>query len=435
MRKVDPKVEEAVETLNMKDGPTRRKLLSGTGLISATAAASALLAACSSSSSTATAAKSAAGNFPKHPRVEVRLHQPRHHQPVLRAHPVRVRGRRGAARHSQAVLDRVGQLQRAADGQRHERRDLGEGERHRGRGDQRHRVHHPGRQRHERRHSGQSPTTPTATPPATRGHQPARLHRPGPVRLRPGSWGRGSRRPCPAAGDAVGFIATPGTANIQPRIDGAKAALKAPARTSTSPRSPPVPSCRRRTPRSTPTCWHTSPRSRGSSRWTRARRRPCPADRRQIQPPGQGGLRRVRPHPADAVAIKAGSLGFTIDQQPYLQGFLPALYLYLCNLSGGLVEPAGDQHRPVLRHQGQCGSLPVHHVPLRGLQHGEEASSRTPERSRPESTTERIRAWITALAAGDWSRENGPSPRQPARGSPRERQETIDVSETAERAR
>ena len=34
MRKVDPKVEEAVETLNMKDGPSRRKLLSGTGLIS-----------------------------------------------------------------------------------------------------------------------------------------------------------------------------------------------------------------------------------------------------------------------------------------------------------------------------------------------------------------------------------------------------------------
>ena len=33
MRKVDPKVEEAVETLNMKDGPSRRKLLSGTGLM------------------------------------------------------------------------------------------------------------------------------------------------------------------------------------------------------------------------------------------------------------------------------------------------------------------------------------------------------------------------------------------------------------------
>ena len=37
--------------------------------------------------------------------------------------------------------------------------------------------------------------------------------------------------------------------------------------------------------------------------------------------------------------VKAGDLEFTIDQQPYLQGFLPVLYLYLFNLSGGLVNP------------------------------------------------------------------------------------------------
>src|SRR5580658_1800436 len=68
MDRVDPKVDEAIETLNMKDGPSRRKLLKGTGLVSATAAASALLAACSSSSSPANAAaKDTAGNFPKVP--------------------------------------------------------------------------------------------------------------------------------------------------------------------------------------------------------------------------------------------------------------------------------------------------------------------------------------------------------------------------------
>jgi simple sugar transport system substrate-binding protein len=75
MKKVDPKVDEAIQTLNMKDGPSRRKLLTGTGLVSATAAASALLAACSSSSSassssggsTASAAAGAIGNFPKTP--------------------------------------------------------------------------------------------------------------------------------------------------------------------------------------------------------------------------------------------------------------------------------------------------------------------------------------------------------------------------------
>src|SRR6202046_722717 len=75
MDNVDPKSEEAIDTLNMQDGPTRRKLLTGTGLVSATAAASALLAACSSSSSASSsssgagagAATGAAGNFPKTP--------------------------------------------------------------------------------------------------------------------------------------------------------------------------------------------------------------------------------------------------------------------------------------------------------------------------------------------------------------------------------
>jgi simple sugar transport system substrate-binding protein len=70
MDKVDPKVDEAIQTLNMKDGLSRRRLLKGTGMVSATAAASALLAACSSTGSTAStssSAKNVAGNFPKTP--------------------------------------------------------------------------------------------------------------------------------------------------------------------------------------------------------------------------------------------------------------------------------------------------------------------------------------------------------------------------------
>src|ERR1700749_1369785 len=82
MDRVDPKVDEAIQTLNMKDGPTRRRLLAGTGLVSATAAASALLAACSSNSTasgstssssssrggpSSSAAAAAAGNFPAVP--------------------------------------------------------------------------------------------------------------------------------------------------------------------------------------------------------------------------------------------------------------------------------------------------------------------------------------------------------------------------------
>src|SRR3984957_8383375 len=75
MREVDPKVDEAIQTLNMKDGPTRRKRRAGTGRVVATAAASALLAACSSSSNSSTgtvkvstsAANAVAGNFPQVP--------------------------------------------------------------------------------------------------------------------------------------------------------------------------------------------------------------------------------------------------------------------------------------------------------------------------------------------------------------------------------
>src|ERR1039457_7045329 len=71
-KKIDPVVDEAIETLNMKDGPSRRRLLEGAGLFSATAAASALIAAGSSSSSssagTGGVARAPAGNFPTTPK-------------------------------------------------------------------------------------------------------------------------------------------------------------------------------------------------------------------------------------------------------------------------------------------------------------------------------------------------------------------------------
>jgi simple sugar transport system substrate-binding protein len=68
MGKVHPKVDEAIETLNMRDNPTRRRLLEGAGLVSAAGAASALLAACSSSTTTHAAVSSSGKNpFPTVP--------------------------------------------------------------------------------------------------------------------------------------------------------------------------------------------------------------------------------------------------------------------------------------------------------------------------------------------------------------------------------
>ena len=43
--------------------------------------------------------------------------------------------------------------------------------------------------------------------------------------------------------------------------------------------------------------------------------------------------------PTTVELLAEGVIDFTIDQQPYLQGFLPVIYLYLRNLSGGAVLP------------------------------------------------------------------------------------------------
>jgi simple sugar transport system substrate-binding protein len=37
--------------------------------------------------------------------------------------------------------------------------------------------------------------------------------------------------------------------------------------------------------------------------------------------------------------VQAGALLFSIDQQAYLQGFVPTMQLFLYNLSGGLMKP------------------------------------------------------------------------------------------------
>lgn len=44
--------------------------------------------------------------------------------------------------------------------------------------------------------------------------------------------------------------------------------------------------------------------------------------------------------PETLALIQSGDMTFTTDQQPYLQGFIPVLQLYLYKLSGGAVSPA-----------------------------------------------------------------------------------------------
>ena len=62
--------------------------------------------------------------------------------------------------------------------------------------------------------------------------------------------------------------------------------------------------------------------------------------------------------PRTLQAIADGHLDFTIDQQPYLQGFLPILQLFLARYSGGLVAPADTNTGLQLRHARATSALP-----------------------------------------------------------------------------
>jgi simple sugar transport system substrate-binding protein len=143
------------------------------------------------------------------------------------------------------------------------------------------------------------------------------------------------------SGEAVGFIATPGALNIQPRIDGASDAIKQSGK--------PIKFTAVGTNADVP---------KGLSIIDAyAQGHPDLAgmlavDAGSTQSVGQvvakysmrdkglkvaGGFDLV---PDTLNAIKSGNLDYTIDQQPYLQGFLPVLYLYMYKLSGGLVFPS-----------------------------------------------------------------------------------------------
>jgi simple sugar transport system substrate-binding protein len=143
------------------------------------------------------------------------------------------------------------------------------------------------------------------------------------------------------SGNVVGFIATPGQLNIQPRIDGASDAIKQSGK--------PL--------KFSPVATNADVTKGASIIDAYAQGHPDLAgmlavDAGSTQAVGQtvqkykmrdkglkvaGGFDLV---PSTLNSIKGGSLDYTIDQQPYLQGFLPVLYLYLYKLSGGLVFPS-----------------------------------------------------------------------------------------------
>jgi simple sugar transport system substrate-binding protein len=137
-------------------------------------------------------------------------------------------------------------------------------------------------------------------------------------------------------GEIVIFIATPGSANIQPRYDGAASVL-APAGYSV---------------KTVATGTSTAGVALAEKAFFASNQKITGAfavDAGSTEVLGAqlvaSGLAGKIPAggfdltPGTLTAINARQLDFTIDQDPYLQGFLPVLYLYMFNLTGGLVLP------------------------------------------------------------------------------------------------
>lgn len=143
----------------------------------------------------------------------------------------------------------------------------------------------------------------------------------------------------PGGGEIALFIATPGSANIQPRIDGAKDTLKA---------HPNIKYSVVATGAAVPAeltvinSWATGhPSAKGMFAVDAGSTQGVA---QTIQKQGlrskgwKGGGYDLTPTTQQLLA--AGQIDFTIDQQPYLQGFLPILELYLLKASQGLTGAA-----------------------------------------------------------------------------------------------
>ena len=142
------------------------------------------------------------------------------------------------------------------------------------------------------------------------------------------------------SGEVGLFIETPGSANLQPRIEGAEKAIKDSGKPITT-HSVAVGTVVAQEA-SAIEAWYLSHKSAkgmyavgGGSTESLAKvmqKLGLVAQRHH----GRG----LRPHRTDAETAAEGNIEFTIDQQPYLQGFLPVLQLFLWQVSGSLTGPA-----------------------------------------------------------------------------------------------
>ena len=340
-KKIDPKVDEAIETLNMRDGVTRRRLIEGTGLVSASAAAAALLAACSSgSSSTAATAKNVAGNFPKTPSwkftfinhvTDNAFFTPTQYgfADAAALLGISTPSWTGATSTQATVPTMITALNSAIAANSDGIATV---------------VVDP--------NAFVAPINKalTAGIPVVTYNANGAVNNPTNGMAYIGqelyvsgqAVGAQIAAKMPHGGTACGIIAQPGSLNIQPRLDGANAAILAAGKGLK--------------------ILHTAGFDSGKSQSQETTSIPAFIQGNGSKLQGVfavdgGSTALLGPalskyglagkissggfdlEPATLSAVAAGNLDFTIDQSPYLQGFLPTLYLYLYKLSGGLVSP------------------------------------------------------------------------------------------------
>ncbi|MDX6515805.1 MAG: simple sugar transport system substrate-binding protein, partial [Gaiellaceae bacterium] len=143
-----------------------------------------------------------------------------------------------------------------------------------------------------------------------------------------------------ADGDVYLFIATPGQANIQPRVDGVKDAIRdsgAPIRVHVVATGADVKAEQRKIEATYKA--HRGLRGMfavdgGSTQGIAEVMRKHKLRTSGVRAGGYDLL------PSTLASIAGGHLDFTVDQQPYLQGFVPIQQLFLHRYSGSLVSPA-----------------------------------------------------------------------------------------------
>jgi simple sugar transport system substrate-binding protein len=142
------------------------------------------------------------------------------------------------------------------------------------------------------------------------------------------------------SGDVGLFIATPGSANLQPRIEGAEKAIKDSGKPITTHSVATGAAVAQEQPAIE--AWYQSHKSAkgmyavdgGSTESLAKVMQKLGLASKGVHAGGFDLTEQTQK------LLKEGNIEFTIDQQPYLQGFLPVLELFLWQVSGSLTGPA-----------------------------------------------------------------------------------------------